>query len=215
MTEVKFCGLTRPADAAHAAALGASYAGVIFAGGPRRLTPEQAVPVLAAAGTARRVGVFGAVPPDEIARTADAVGLDVVQLHGDPDAAAVEAVRGAFHGLVWAVVRCEGDRLPGGTAGLFATADAVVLDAKVPGMLGGTGVAVPWVAIASAVAAARGGGTLVLAGGLTPGNVEEAMRALAPAVVDVSSGVESAPGIKDHDRMRAFQRAVTGRGVDA
>lgn len=215
MTEVKFCGLTRPADAEQAAALGASYAGVIFAGGPRRLTPPQAAAVLGAAGTARRVGVFGAVAPGEIARTADQVGLDVVQLHGDPDAAAVAAVRRAFGGLVWAVARCEGARLPVATAELFATADAVVLDAKVPGMLGGTGVAVPWEEIAAAVGAARGAGRLVLAGGLTPENVAEAVGALAPDVVDVSSGVESAPGIKDHDRMRAFRRAVTERGVGA
>ena len=215
MPEVKFCGLTRPEDAAQAAALGAAYAGVIFAGGPRRLDPVRAGVVLAAAGAARRVGVFGATDADDIARVAALAGLDVVQLHGDPDVAAVAAVRRRFAGTVWAVARCEGARLPDGVDELFAAADAVVLDARVPGLLGGTGVAVPWAEIAAAVAAARGGGRLVLAGGLTPENVAEAVHALAPDIVDVSSGVESAPGIKDHERMRAFRRAATDTGVGA
>lgn len=207
---VKFCGLTRPEDAAAGARLGAAYLGVIFAGGPRLLTPRRAAEVLAAANGARRVGVFGAVPGTEVGDVAAEAGLDVVQLHGDPDAAAVSAVRRHFAGEVWAVVRCDGPRVPAGTEALFATADAVVLDAKVPGQLGGTGVTVRWAELRDVLAPWRGGAPLVLAGGLTPGNVAEAAALLTPAVVDVSSGVEVAPGVKDHERMRAFQRAAQG-----
>jgi phosphoribosylanthranilate isomerase len=114
-------------------------------------------------------------------------------------------------------VRCEAGRLPAGAAALWSAADGLLLDAHVPGKLGGTGTALPWRAMAAglrelrAVAGARS--RLVLAGGLTPDNVGEAILVLHPDVVDVSSGVERAPGIKDHDRMHAFAEAV--RTADA
>lgn len=208
-TMVKFCGLTRPEDAAAAASLGAAYAGVIFAGGPRLLSPERARLVLASAPGPRKVGVFGRQTPEEIATIARDVGLDVVQLHGDPEPADVEAVRARFAGEVWAVVRCDGADAPAPTRQLFQVADAVVLDAKVAGQLGGTGVTVAWHLLADVLEPWRGA-PLVLAGGLTPANVGDAVRALRPEVVDVSSGVEVAPGLKDHERMRAFRRAATG-----
>ena len=157
---VKFCGLTRPEDAAIAASLGAAYAGVIFAGGPRLLTPARAREVLAAASGARKVGVFGAQDAARIGEVAREVGLDVVQLHGDPDTNAVDEVRRHFAGEVWAVVRCEGDRVPSQTAALFCSADAQHgagarrrADARQRGR-GGAG------------ARARGGGCVVGRGGL-------------------------------------------------
>ena len=192
-----------------AATLGAMYAGVIFAGGPRLLTPKRARVVLAAARGPGKVGVFGAQPAEEIAAIARDVALDVVQRHGDPGPADVEAVRSRFAGEVWAVVRCEGADVPGTTRDLFDAAHAVVLDAKVPGQLGGTGVTVAWHQLRDILEPWRTA-ALVLAGGLTPANVAEAVRALAPEVVDVSSGVEVAPGVKDHERMRAFARAAKG-----
>lgn len=209
-TAVKFCGLTQPEDADVAVALGAAYLGVIFAGGPRLLTPARARVVLAQPGTARKVGVFGAVSAAEVGAVAREVGLDVVQLHGDPDAATVEAVRRGFGGEVWGVLRCAGAEVPPGAEALFHVADAVVLDAKVPGQLGGTGVTVPWAALREVLQPWRALAPLVLAGGLTPANVAEAAATLSPAVVDVSSGVERSPGVKDHERMRAFRRAVGG-----
>ena len=210
MTELKFCGLTRAEDAAMGAQLGAAYLGVIFAGGPRLVTPARAREVLAPAGSVRRVGVVGTQAPAVIGAMAEEAGLDVVQLHGDPDAGFLAAVRVQFSGQVWAVVRCEGAAVPDGTEDLFQVADAVVIDAKVPGQLGGTGVTVPWAELRDVLAPWRGGAPLVLAGGLTPGNVAEAVVILTPAVVDVSSGVEVSPGVKDHERMRAFRRAAQG-----
>lgn len=207
-TEVKFCGLTRRADAQLAARLGARYLGVIFAGGPRLQTVASARDVFTGCDvTARRVGVFGAQSVQEITATADALELDVVQLHGDPDAERVAELRRLSPRQIWSVVRTT-SALPPHAAELFAVSDAVVLDAKVEGKLGGTGVALDWAALADAVRGVRGEGRLVLAGGLDPTNVARAIALLAPDVVDVSSGIESAPGIKSPAAMRNFLHAV-------
>ncbi len=213
-TEIKFCGLTRPADAGAAARSGATYLGVILAESPRRLTPEAARTVLDAGTTgpgasrARRVGVFGPVEADEIGRIASLVQLDVVQLHGDPSPADVDAVRAHFNGDVWAVLRLDGVSLPATAHELATVSNGLVVDAKAPGALGGTGRALDWRGLASALAGIRDQAPLVLAGGLTPENVARAIATLSPDVVDVSSGIESAPGIKDHVKMRAFAEAA-------
>ncbi len=212
MVEVKFCGLTRVVDARFAAQVGATYAGVIFAGGPRERTAAQAAELWEAIPrTVRRVGVFGHDAVERIPRVQETVALDVVQLHGDPTSAELQAVRRLFTGEVWVVARTEGAALPEGMATFFAEADAVVLDAKVAGQLGGTGVAFDWQGVAEALEPARATARLVVAGGLRPHNVAEAVRILRPQVVDVSSGVESAPGIKDQSQMRAFFEAAQER----
>lgn len=214
MAEVKFCGLTRAVDAAVGGALGASYLGVVFAGGPRHLDAASAREVLdGATGSPRprRVGVFGAQSADVIAATATAAALDVVQLHGASDAALVDVLRRSFAGEIWRVVRVPA---AGASAALRSAGDgvdAVLVDALVPGTLGGAGVAMDWERLASALDEAGRPRRLVLAGGLRPGNVERAIGLVAPDVVDVSSGVESTPGIKDHALMRAFAEA-TARG---
>ncbi|MDF1501532.1 phosphoribosylanthranilate isomerase [Roseisolibacter sp. H3M3-2] len=212
---VKICGLVRAEDAAEAARLGADYLGAIFAGGPRQIVPAAARAILEAARDAASgprplgVGVMGTQAPDAIARIADEAGLDVVQLHADPDAAAVEAVRRVYPGRVWAVLRIAGADVPPQAADLFAAADAVVLDAKVDGhQLGGTGVALAWGDVADALAPLRGRTPLVLAGGLRAENLGDAVRALLPDVVDVSSGVERSPGVKDPQRLAAFLAAA-------
>ncbi len=143
-----------------------------------------------------------------IASSAVEAGAEIIQLHGDPRAADVRAVRKRFDGQIWAVARADGSVLPEWTEELFREADAVLLDAHVKGRLGGTGVALQWGALADSVSALRGTTPVVLAGGLKPENVAEAVRLLRPDVVDVSSGVESSPGIKDHAKMRAFFEAA-------
>jgi phosphoribosylanthranilate isomerase len=124
----------------------------------------------------------------------------------------IDQMRLVFGGEVWAVIRIAGSDLPADAAALIAVADAVVLDAKVPGLLGGTGTAFDWEGVAKALDRERDRGRIVLAGGLNPENVSHAVRIVAPDIVDVSSGVESAPGIKDHARMRAFGDAVRRPG---
>ena len=207
--EIKFCGLTRAADAEYAVSLGAAYVGVVFAESPRRVNPGAATTVLAGVrGRASAAGVVGAATVETIVTVASEGGLDVVQLHGDPTPRVVEGVRSKFGGAVWAVVRIADGALPDSAAERLTVADAVVLEARVPGQLGGTGQSFDWGAIAQTLDRRRGRARLVLAGGLSPENVADAVRIIAPDVVDVSSGVESAPGIKDHARMRAFRDAV-------
>jgi len=211
-TEIKFCGMTRAVDAREAVALGAGYVGVIFASGPRRLSVEQAGEVLAdIPENVRRVGVFADAPADAIAAAAETLQLGAVQLHGENGGRLVERVRSRFDGEVWSVLRLRDGLLPERAAELFASADAVLLEAHVAGQLGGTGVTLPWERLVDELGALRSNGSrarLVLAGGLRAENVGEAIRLLRPDVVDVSSGVETAPGIKDHARMRAFRDAV-------
>lgn len=211
LAKVKFCGMTRPQDAALASEIGASYIGVVFADGPRRVSPSQGREILDAGGSkVRRVGVFGTNSPDEIARASEAACLDVVQLHADPTPSEVRSIRKNFRGEVWAAIRIAGHHIPVDAEGLFDTADAVVLDARSEKRLGGTGQALPWSDVAVDLARDRGSSVVVLAGGLKPDNVGSAIRTLAPDVVDVSSGVESAPGIKDPWLMREFFAAATG-----
>jgi phosphoribosylanthranilate isomerase len=203
--------MTRPQDAALAAEIGASYVGVVFADGPRRVTPKQGRAILDAAGPGVwRVGVFGTNLPDEIARFSEEVRLDVVQLHADPTTDDLMAVRKKFGGDVWAAIRIAGAHISPESELLFTAADAVVLDARSERGLGGTGEALPWNDLAVDLARDRGSAAVVLAGGLKPDNVASAVRTLAPDVVDVSSGIEASPGVKDPWLMREFFAAATG-----
>jgi phosphoribosylanthranilate isomerase len=210
--EVKVCGLTRAADAQAAAELGARYVGAIFAGGPRAVEPSRAREVLDGAGAGvERVGVFGRSSVETIAATVREARLDIVQLHADPGTVDVRAIREASGARVWAVVRVDGTLDATTLRELWDAADAVVLDSKVKGMLGGTGESFRWSAAEKATRARLG--PLVVAGGLTAGNVAEAIETLSPEVVDVSSGVESSPGIKDHKLLADFIGAVRRTGV--
>ena len=211
-TDIKICGLTRSVDAEYADAAGVEYLGVIFAGGPRERTPEQARDTLAGR-RARKAGVFADQAEDVIATFVEIVGLDVVQLHGGADAERVERVRAATGKEVWAVVRTADGALPDGVDELADAADALLIDAHVQGQLGGTGVRVPWDRLGESLDALDYHPRIVLAGGLTPDNVAEAIDLVAPNVVDISSGVETSPGIKDHARLRAFVAAVRSAGV--
>ena len=214
MADVKICGLTRAGDARHAVASGARYVGVIFAGGPRRLDVAAAAAVLGdVPGHVSRVGVFGRTSADAIAHAADAARLDIVQLHEDPTPGDVLAAREASGARVWAVIRIQSSELPASVPALAAVADGILLDARAAGALGGTGRRLDWAALAGPLRPLRDDAAVVLAGGLTPDNVADAIAVLAPDVVDVSSGVESAPGIKDPERVRRFIEAARGAGA--
>ena len=212
--ELKFCGMTRAADIVEAARLGAHYVGVIFAGGPRHQSVESAGQLLGKAPPAlKRVGVVSTQTIDEIVNLVRILGLHVVQLHADPSPSRIREVGIATGVDTWAVMRLSGATLPATFPEVAAVANAIVLDAHVPGGLGGSGVRLPWSVLARSLEAERGQARLVLAGGLRPDNVGEAIAAIHPDVVDVSSGIESEPGIKDHERMRAFRDAVQGAGM--
>jgi phosphoribosylanthranilate isomerase len=213
VAEVKFCGITRAEDALRAASLGAGYVGVIFAESPRRIDLERARTILAPlkSTSVRKVGVFGPMPVEEVARIGREASLDVLQLAGDGAQSACAVLREMFDGALWPVVHgpMVGRSLISTVLDYYRDgADAVVLDAKVEGQLGGTGVTLDWLALVSDVRALRSHGRIVLAGGLRPENVRQAVAVVGPDVVDVSSGVESAVGIKDPERMRAFVAAA-------
>lgn len=217
MVDVKFCGLTRAQDAAQAVALGAEYAGVIFAGGPRLLDPPRALAVLAptVASQTKRVGVFGAATVAEIAGVAAFTRLDVVQLSYGASRDHRIGLRAVFAGAVWAVAHvATADAVDAASEWFADGIDAVVLDAAVAGKLGGTGVSLDWSSLAPAIVRLRARGRVVLAGGLRPENVRTALAAVSVDIVDVSSGVESSPGIKDPERMRGFAAAVRAHEVE-
>lgn len=210
--DVKICGLTRAVDAEFADAGGAAYLGVIFAGGPRERSVQDAMATLSGR-RARKVGVFASQSGAEIAAIAQVVGLDIVQLHAHATVERVNTVRAETGLEVWSVVRTSTGQLPPDIEELADASDALLIDALVPGALGGTGVAVPWLELGESLDAMSRGHRIVLAGGLTAENVAEAIDYVSPLVVDVSSGVESAPGIKDHQRIRAFIAAVRASGA--
>lgn len=216
---VKICGLVRPDDAAVAEAAGAAYLGTILAGGPRLVSLEQAAAVLGPrrAGI-QRAAVFGQQTDADIVRMAAALDLDIVQLHNAPSVERIAWLQRETACTVWPVARVSGSSLPTDVDEWTAEAGALVLDALVVGQLGGTGVALDWSGLADAVGAWRErhpAATLVLAGGLNPRNVAAAVQLLSPTVVDVSSGVERAPGEKDATLVHHFVQAAHGAAETA
>ncbi|HHL39156.1 MAG TPA: phosphoribosylanthranilate isomerase [Deltaproteobacteria bacterium] len=200
MPRVKVCGITSPGDAEAAARAGADALGFIFyEKSPRRVTPEAAAAMTAGLGPfVTTVGVFVDEAVEEVNRTVEVAGLDRVQLHGreGPDyCAAVDApVIKAFRvGPGW-----DGSVLDDYDVTAF------LLDTYRPGAPGGTGESFDW----RLAVEAAGRHTVILAGGLTCENVARAVRTVRPYAVDVCSGVESAPGVKDRRKLAKFIETV-------
>lgn len=206
---VKICGLTRPQDVTAAASAGARFGGfVFFARSPRHVSVDQAAALAAEVPVGlARVGLF--VDPDDAALDSvlARVPLDMVQLHGKETPARVAEVK-ARTGLP--VIKAVGIAAPADLDALWdygLAADILLIDAKpAPGadLPGGNGLAFDW----RLLVGRRFLKPWMLAGGLTPGNVAEAIRLTGARAVDVSSGVESAPGIKDAGLIRDFVAAA-------
>lgn len=197
MTWVKLCGLTRRADVEAAVAAGADALGFVVAPeSARRVTLDEVAGLGAGIGVTRILVTVDLDAPRLLA-AAETAGVDGVQPHGRfrseaAAAALAEGYRVLFPVRVDTAVSLSG--MPDGAM--------PILDAAVPGRHGGTGTMFDWAAAEGLEA------DYVLAGGLDPGNVAEAIRRLRPWGVDVSSGVEARPGVKDHDLMRRFVEAV-------
>ena len=205
-TRIKICGITRPEDALRAAELGADAIGLIFyAGSARHVTAARALEVIARLPPfVTTVGLFVDAPPAEVEAVLSVVPLDLLQFHGDESPAYCE---GFDRPYIKAIAAAPGvDLLQ--SAGFHAKARALLVDAYVPGVAGGTGVQADWSAIPRNLPI-----PVVLAGGLHAGNVSEAIRTVQPWAVDVSSGVEQSRGIKDHNKMAAFVRGVRDADV--
>lgn len=204
--KIKFCGIIREHDAAVAAEAGAAYLGVVFAEGPRAVTVQRARLVVKAAAGVPVLGVFADQPPEEILRVGERSGLSGAQLHGSYSCA--DAARIKAHGLtVWRVVRIA---VPADLDALEDAAlesDAVLVEPWVPHARGGAGMPLE-LALAGEARRRLVNHPMVLAGGLTPEKVGEAVARVRPEIVDVSSGVERLPGIKDPDKIARFVEAV-------
>lgn len=201
MTAVKICGLTRQEDVDLAASLGAAYVGFNFsAASPRRVTVAAAKKLAGAAGgRAARVGVFVEESRDEILEAVEGARLDLVQIH--------RPIREADLQLpvpVLAVARVRDGSADLPESHLLRRCRFLLLDSALPGQPGGTGTTLDWTALSGRDWLVP----LMLAGGLTPENVSDAIALARPAAVDVASGVESSPGMKDETLMRAFFAAV-------
>lgn len=198
MIAVKICGITRLDDALAAAEAGADAVGFVFwRCSPRYVDPETAARIAGRLPPfVARVGVFVDASVAEITAIRDRVGLSAVQLHGDETPAAAAAIPGpvikAFRGAV------DLDRV------CAYRVQGWLLDGAPEGRFGGAGQA----AAAEAAALLVDNPRFILAGGLGPDTVAAACRRFRPAGVDVASGVERAPGIKDHDLVRRFVAAV-------
>ena len=211
MAQVKICGITRPEDLSAVAEAGARYAGfVFFPRSPRNLSVEAAAALAAEVplGVAR-VGLF--VNPDDATLNAvlDRVPLDIIQLHGSETPARVAEVK-ARTGLP--VMKAVGISVPSDLDALWdygLVADLLLVDAKAPpdaALPGGNGLSFDW----RLLTGRRMLKPWMLAGGLTPANVAEAVRLTGAPMVDVSSGVEAAPGQKDPALIRGFVTAAQG-----
>lgn len=208
--QVKICGVTTPRDAEIVCAAGADAVGInFFPGSVRHVSPEQAAEIVRAiGGRAVAVGVFVNEAPGTIARICRSLGIVTIQLSGQEPASDAARVPGfrlkALHGV--------------GPEGVHAyreyPCEAFLLDSHLPGRFGGTGRRLDWKSLGEGIRGprirfegdptGREGRPWILAGGLTPENVREAIRLARPRGVDVAGGVENAPGEKDPEKVRRF-----------
>jgi phosphoribosylanthranilate isomerase len=209
--EVKICGITDEAAMDAAIEAGANYVGLVFyPPSPRAVTPERAAELVEfTPGEITKVGLF--VDPDDalLETVLTQVRLDLLQLHGSETPERIEAIRLEYGLPVMKVISVATAEDMAAAEPFLAVTDRLLFDAKPPKgavLPGGNAVSFDW----SILTGRKWGVPWMLAGGLTPANVAEAIRVSGALAVDVSSGVESAPGIKDAGKIRAFIAAVRG-----
>ncbi len=202
-TRVKICGITRIEDAMAAAQAGADAVGFVFdPKSPRHIHPDQALKIARALPPfITIVGLFVNAAPDTIEGVLGHVPLDLIQFHGDEKP---EQCR-RYHRSYIKAIHMQPDIDLHEKARLYGDATGLLLDSYVADVPGGSGRAFDWSRVPR-----DPGKPLVLAGGLTPENVAEAIRQVRPYAVDVSSGVEQSKGIKDHQKISAFVEVVRG-----
>lgn len=211
--EVKICGVNTPAALRATVEAGADYVGLNFyPPSPRAVTPDQAAALTAAAPPRLcKVGLFVDVEDETIAKTLAAVGLDMLQLHGGESPARVAEIRARFGLPVMKVVKIAGAAEVAAAEAYFRVADRLLFDAKPPkemtqALPGGNALTFDWQLLAGKTWPIP----WMLSGGLEPANVAEAARISGARAVDVSSGIEDRPGLKNPDKIRAFLAAAKG-----
>lgn len=218
MTWVKICGITNLEDAQAAVAAGADAVGFVFGESKRRVSAAQAAQIAAdLPAHVERVGVFVNESPDVVRQTVRTAQLTTVQLQGDEDSGYLselsKANAGAIRGQRMRIVKAlsVGPTLEGMLREFSrqdSGVDAVLFDSGNAEERGGTGRVFPWGRLAAILGDWTNSVRVIVAGGLNPGNVAEAIATLHPWGVDVVSGTESAPGKKDPEKMKAFVAAV-------
>lgn len=206
-TRVKICGITRPEDGIAAASAGADAIGLVFyAKSPRHVTPQQARAIIAALPPfVTTVGLFVDASRAEIEAVLREVPLDTLQFHGEelPEFCA------SFSRPYFKAITMRDNIDLHSEAARFSSASALLVDTFQAGMPGGTGMSFDWSRLPADLSK-----PLILAGGLNPDNVAQAIIQAHPYAVDVSSGVETAKGIKDADKIAAFMRGVVKADVE-
>jgi phosphoribosylanthranilate isomerase len=212
---IKICANTNLADAQLAAELGADAVGFVFAPSKRQVTIAEVAhitPHLPA--HVERVGVFPALPAEQIAQQAQQSGLSAVQLHGGVNLALLQRLNELFQGRI-KIIQTVHWQIDADTSAAAVSqqlreiaaggiAQRVLIDSKIGNATGGTGIPFDWSAARAVFANTGDGLNLIVAGGLRPDNVAEAIAGLAPWGVDVASGVEESPGRKSTEKLAAF-----------
>jgi len=208
---VKICGITRPEDAVAARELGADYLGMILSQGfPRSVLPDEAVDIGLVAEVPL-VAVLVDESLDEAERIAELSRASVIQLQGEEDREYVEELRRRGMWAIWKAVRVRSpEDVTRAVEALGASVDGLHLDGWHPDRPGGSGVSFSWEDVGVVRKHIPPDLKVIIAGGLTPGNVADAVHALRPDVVDVSSGVELNVRRKDPELIRAFVRNARG-----
>ncbi len=202
-TRIKICGITRPEDGVAVAEAGGDAIGLVFYGpSPRHVTIAQAQAIVGALPPfVTVVGLFVNASDNEIREVLDNVPLGLLQFHGDEPAGAC----GGYERPYIKALRMAPGLDVAATVACYRDAQGILLDAYQPGVAGGTGEVFDWQAVPDGLKK-----PIILAGGLTPQNVSEAVAQVRPYAVDVSGGVEAAKGIKDIGKISAFVAAVNG-----
>jgi len=207
-TQIKICGISTPETLNAAIDAGASHVGLNFyPPSPRYVTPERAAELAALAGDrVVKVGVFVDSDDDFLAASIQAGALETIQLHGSETPDRAQQIRDKFSLPVWKALAISSAEDVAKARDYADAVDLILFDAKTPkgALPGGIGLSFDW----SLLTGNHGADNWGLAGGLTPDNVADAIRQTATPLVDTSSGVESAPGVKDVDLVRAFCKAA-------
>jgi phosphoribosylanthranilate isomerase len=211
-TWIKVCGTTNLADARLAVSAGADALGFIFAPSPRQVKAEQVTPITKQLREIDRIGLFVNETPDQIEEIFKSTGLTGVQLHGDESPEQVLEIRKRLRSYSSMPQVIKTVRFTPAIAGELvrfsdpALVDAILIDTFSPHARGGTGTAFAWEEAQEIVRCAEI--PIIVAGGLNPENVQQALAMLNPWGVDATSGLESAPGKKDAGKVEAFCEAV-------
>lgn len=212
---VKICGLTRPEDAARAEEAGADFIGAVLSPHFGRSVPVLRIPTLFEGRSAARVAVVVNEPVERIEELAGALEADVIQLHGDEPPSTVERLRDRGPWTLWKAVRARSATdVERAVDRYLPWIDGLLVEGAKEGVTGGGGVVLK-VSPEEVRRAIPSSLDFILAGGLSPANVDEFVAKFGPDIVDVSSGVEVTTGVKDATLMADFVRAARGGGAEA